>query len=71
MTINLDPSNECLDWTQMPAAMQFHARELQMREEFTACQQPGIWSGGSVFAYRGDQRLEKEASGATVSQYNL
>lgn len=42
MTINLDPSNECLSWTQMPKAMQFHATELQMRQEFAMCQQQAV-----------------------------
>lgn len=43
MTINLDPSNECLNWIQVPKAMQFHAPELQMSQEFSICQQQAVW----------------------------
>ena len=50
MTINLDPSNESLNWIKMPKAMQFHATELQMSQEFAMCQQQAVWSGGGVFA---------------------
>lgn len=42
MTINLNPSNECLDWTQMLKAMQFHATELQMNWEFAKCQHQAV-----------------------------
>lgn len=71
MTINVDPSNECFNWTQMPKAMQFHATEIQMSQEF-------LWIGNEhadlevVVLHNSNQRLKKQASEATpVSKISI